>query len=326
MMTDFCLPFPALPPADPGLYAQAEQACVDWLLEYELFPDAAIPAFRKVRLAEPATRICTGAPSPNPFMYALSLTWSLVIDDYFDGPAGDCPQRARNDADQLISIFDEQSRTTGTLPPKVAAATADYWSRLATDTSMWWRRKAAADWQRFLGAYADEADLRHSGVPNLQTYLRVRRASVALPALSNVGEKCWGFELPAHLSRTDTVAAMLECVGDICGFTNDVYSFEQELRRGDTYNLVLVLANERHYSHQRAVEEIGEIAHETSARFEGLAAQLIHQCRSHSDILAAQHYSTMLRNEVRAADDWSKSTSRYASETARAPVANPTSQ
>ncbi|WP_457134176.1 terpene synthase family protein [Mycobacteroides abscessus] len=311
MKTDFCLPFPALPPADPSQYAHAEQACVDWLLEFELLPDAAIPAFRKVRLAEPSTRICTGSDSPEPVMYALTLTWSAMVDDHFDGPAGECPRRARSDVDDLIAVFNGEA-PTGSLPRNLAAATADYWSRLATDASTWWRRKAAADWQRFVGAHFDEADMRHRGIPSLPTYLRVRRASVAIPALSRAAEKSWGFELPEHLSCTDTVEAMLECVSDICGFTNDVYSFEHERSRGDTCNLVLVLAHERNYSDQRAVEEIYEIVQEASSRFEALAAQLTQHCRSDSDILATERYITMLRNEVRVADDWSKTTSRYA--------------
>ncbi|MGP3683261.1 terpene synthase family protein [Streptomyces sp. IBSNAI002] len=306
------LPFPDLIPTHPEVLALAEQQCSDWLVDVGGIPAEMLPGLRRQHLTDLAAGFCSGEENPNLFLMSLSLAVSNITDDYFDGEIGRNPERALEAIDEVLPLitFPPPRHSRATTP--IADLTARFWAHLSQEAPRSWAGRAAGNLRAFLRAFPEEARLRaQHTIPSFPAYRELRRATVHMRHFSDTAERACGIELPGYLCSSRLFTELHECVSDVCGFINDVYSFEQEHARGDTCNLILVLARERRWSHAQAAREAIDMALAVCGLFEEAAGELLRFCRSPADGDVTQRYLALLRNEMKTTESWHHMSGRY---------------
>lgn len=88
-------------------------------------------------------------------------------------------------------------------------------------------------------------DRARGEVPTFDAYLAQRRKSGIVYPMIGMTEAAYGFEVSRRAYGTHPLPRMIEGAVDVVNSTNDVYSLEKEVSRGDVHNLVLVLERER---------------------------------------------------------------------------------
>ncbi|MFD4373697.1 hypothetical protein [Streptomyces sp. NPDC058486] len=314
---DFHLPFPAVE-VRPEAHERARRRGVAWATAQGLIPptEAATGYFLAMRLADVAAGFAPEADGADLDVMTDLITWTAVCDDFFDGPAGDDPEFAAAAVTALTT--DTGPMTT---PPAgveaLARATADLWARMREPMSPAWRARAGHNWGRFLRSFLAEADARRAGtVPGLAGYLALRRETMAMYVYLDAVERAGRYEVPGRVLADPAVRELAELQIDIIAHCNDVHSIEHEEARGDTHNLVLVLA---HGTRRPRAEVIEEIRH----RVDGLVTRFLHTAATvpalcdrlscdPTERAATVRHLTALTRQLRVTYDWSLATRRYA--------------
>src|SRR5205807_4442749 len=102
-------------------------------------------------------------------------------------------------------------------------------------------------------------------VPDVHTYIKNRRNSVANPISFDMFDVSQHVEFPAEIYESQPFQAVLESANDIVAWINDVYSLKKELAHGDVCNLVVAVQYAQHCSLQEAVNQVSAMI-ETETR------------------------------------------------------------
>jgi Terpene synthase family 2, C-terminal metal binding len=165
-----------------------------------------------------------------------------LLDDQFDGQLACQPAEV---ARVCATFRDVLCAVPGTVPPgagPLAHAWADVWARNCAGRSVYWRARETVYWRWYLEACVEETRDRARGeVPTSDAYLAQRRKSGIVYPMIGMTEAAYGFEVSRRAYGTHPLPRMVEVAVDVVNSTNDVYSLEKEVSRGDVHNLVLVL-------------------------------------------------------------------------------------
>ncbi|CAF3816576.1 unnamed protein product [Adineta steineri] len=179
---------------------------------------------------------------------------------------------------QMLCNISDACQPAGTFKPLTlfASVTHEWWQRILAYTTPVFQ-------QRFKTTFRDtvEASFRqetyekdHQTLPDLKTYIELRRNTCYGPMTYTLIEFSLGFDLPDECLANETLKRLMNCMVDAASWTNDIYSFNVEQSEGQ-YNLISVLMNANPpLSIQQAMDQAGQMVIDEYAHFERLQRQL----------------------------------------------------
>lgn len=199
-----------------------------------------------------------------------------VFDDQLEKLADDRPAEAIDAvADAVLSWLPLSGR-----PPRVgdpvsaavpfAAGFGETWAALRAATTPAWQRRFLAHTAEYLAGCRWEAANRHAGtVPDLDEYVARRRRFGGIRMAMDLSEYGRGYALSPDVHADPVVQELLDVLGDITLWGNDIFSVLVDREEGNVSNLVFVL--QRHLG-CGVVEAAAEATRMLDARFARLGA------------------------------------------------------
>lgn len=239
-----------------------------------------------------------------------------VWDEIFEGPLGRRPERARDLIGQMTRVLMDRE-VPARRACSLVSAWMDLWPRIRAGRSEAWLARARPLWKSFFDAYGVEAVARQEhAFPDLQTYLHGRRSTTGIAIMTQLAEVVYGFELPAEAAGSALFQNCVDTALDAATLCNDVQSLEKEEARGDLFNGVLVVQNERSCSREDAIEVVSRMARQSAERFmasrqrqvDDIADALGLDDRQRADV---DRYLCCLGDLVGALHAWGSESGRY---------------
>jgi pentalenene synthase len=294
---------------------EAERHNLQWLRHHRMLADPeAVRMYSSWQMADLAARCWPDADTDDLGLTVDLKSFYFLFDDQFDGPQGHDPSEVAAVCQNLIDIV-HQDPTVAPRSP-VTAAFADLWARSRDGMSRAWVARTAYDWERYFASYPYEAVNRGTRtVPAMDDYLTIRRGSAATESVTDMVERLNRIEVPPIAFHSPQLRLMRQIAADVPFICNDVYSYEKETARGDVYNLVTVLCNERQHSTKHAVDEIRIMVADQVRRFLELRDQVSQMmddlALSDPERRHVRRYVTGLGDWLRGHNDWMTHTVRY---------------
>lgn len=278
----------------------------EWAARHRLFPTEKLSKkFAAVEVGSLAALVYPGAHHEAQQTIADFLGWVFLEDDIFDEEdATDPPRLAR-----LLTAFGEVLDGLEPPPdaPPAVLALADVRARLRALGSEASFRRFADSMREFWfdGVLAEAQQRLAPGLPSLERYLELRMISVgALPCFDLI-ELAYGFTLPPDVVVDPEVIEMRRLGTLEIALTNDVFSYEKELKAGDPLNFVHLM----HQHHELALDEAFDrtirVHNDVIAQFDAVA----HDLERRSPALRL--YVEGHRRWMRGAWDWQTAARRY---------------
>ncbi|MFD9963688.1 hypothetical protein [Amycolatopsis sp. NPDC058986] len=293
--------------------AELEAHIVGWADRYSLLDDArARDKLARTRLGELVARAYPGILPDRLEAVAGWFTWAFVIDDCYEGYAGQYDEAAARTLKVLTADPGQATPET-----RLDAQLADVWHRLAAGMGAAWRLRFTGHMTHFLAAFKYEAfNRRTRHVPDLLGYHQLRRASGGITPSLDLLEVAAGQEVPALLHEFEQARAMFNRAADVVVWVNDIVSLRKELAAGETTNGVLILAGERGLGLPQAIECAYALVARQIEQFHQAEAELellLSRWRGLEDsaVDAMRTFAAGMRSWMRGNLDWSGHTDRY---------------
>ncbi|KAK7690874.1 hypothetical protein QCA50_005976 [Cerrena zonata] len=121
----------------------------------------------------------------------------------------------------------------------------------------------------FVDAVIQQAvDRNDDIIPDMQTYIMLRRESSGLRPCLYLGEFVAGINLPSEVAEHPLFRSMENVANDFCSWTNDIFSYNKEQSVGDSHNFVAVIMKDRGLDLQAAMDLAGELCLDCIKTFE----------------------------------------------------------
>lgn len=202
-------------------------------------------------------------------------TWT-VFDDQLEKLADSQPPEAvQVVAEAMLSWLPASVPESGHHKPcdsrvPFAAGFGGAWTRLRAGTSPAWQRRFRRHTVEYLDGCRWEAANRHAGtVPVLPDYIARRRRFGGIRMAMDLSEYGRGYELAPAVHADPLIQELLDVLGDLTLWGNDIFSVAVDREEGNVSNLVFSL--QQH--HGCGIAEAAEIAMRMlDERFARLAA------------------------------------------------------
>ncbi|KZT30219.1 terpenoid synthase [Neolentinus lepideus HHB14362 ss-1] len=137
------------------------------------------------------------------------------------------------------------------------------WQRLLYFRNPYWHARFQEHLHGFHEAQAQIArDRQHNAVPDLESYIELRRYSSGLEMAFDLIEYAEGLKLPEYVFDDPIMQELRQNAIDIVSWSTDIFSYSVDQGRGDQHNLVSILMEERHLALQGAVNYAGNLVKE----------------------------------------------------------------
>jgi hypothetical protein len=261
--------------------------------------------YRQSRFTWFAARCFPDADLPQLSLAAAFNVWLFWLDDSCDAvPVGQKYEYLRALSTEIVLALAGR----GASGEPLVDALAGLWQELKALGSRDWESHFLQAMLRYLDACKLEAQwLDQDTWPTVAAYTSYRPYLGAVhlePALSEI--LCGHILQPRQRNDPRISALRLLCCNIVC-WSNDLFSLDKEMSRGDKGNLALVLAHERGFSLEEAVRAAAALHEEDVRCFAALARAL------EGDVPPAlMHYVRSLEHIVAANMEWSLyDTQRY---------------
>jgi hypothetical protein len=240
--------------------------------------------------------------------------WTLIFDDWFDAR----PQPATVAA-LVQELLEAVHNPSGTLSPQAHVLTrafSDLWARCIDGMPIWWRRRAAHNWEYYICANAHEAASNGATrPPALDHFLMVRRGTVCLENYVDLTERFGRFTLAASTFHIPQLRVARNIATLVPALTNDVVSLPKEEAQGEVNNIVLVLECINQCSREEAISLVRQLIDEHVTRFRQLTDELPTLCSefnlTEEQFHSAVRYVDAQRLWMAGFEEWSQHTARY---------------
>ncbi|MEA5599881.1 terpene synthase family protein [Nostoc sp. UHCC 0252] len=179
-------------------------------------------------------------------------------------------------------------------------------------------QRASIKWFNYFISYLEdyfygcvqEATNRAKGiVPDVDTYIMIRRSSVGVYAVLALAEFCNQFMISDVLRNHYLVKNLELITTDIIAWSNDIFSASREIASGDVHNLIFVLHHHKQISIEEAMEQVKKIHNEEINSLINLES-LLPYYGEELDISITKYISGM-HSWIRGNLDWCYQSSRY---------------
>ncbi|MEV4743717.1 terpene synthase family protein [Streptomyces sp. NPDC049555] len=312
----FTAPFPTL--LNPH-HQYAQQAALAWAHRHGL---GRTPAARQ-RLTDMECGTFSGLYCPRTdregaVVMAQWIIWLFLWDDTFDdGPSGRdlrALQQALGPVDRALA--DPPDPQDPSLTHPLARALADLWRTIHARAPQVTRRRFPESVRIYLRAVAEETRNRAADtVPDLDSYLRLRRINGATRSSIDLLEILQGVEVPDAL-RHGLYGELRAFASELWLWSNDTFTVLKDLHYRNPHNLVLVLRAARGLPLQEAADQAVHMVEQRLRDFAGVA----HRLRTLVDMPRDPHAGArhevlkavgMLEDAISGYFRWQETTARY---------------
>jgi 5-epi-alpha-selinene synthase len=161
----------------------------------------------------------------------------------------------------------------------------------------------------FNGCVLQANNHSQSKVPDVDTYIKTRRLSVAGDLMLAWIEYFNQLNIPNVLRKHHIIQKINEKTINIFAWCNDIYSLPKELASNDVHNLVLVLHYQQQCSLNEAIEYAVEMHNQEIRTLLNLEASL--PSFGEEGDAEITKYLSGIHDWIRGNFDWSKKTERY---------------
>ncbi|MFC5719934.1 hypothetical protein ACFP1Z_07065 [Streptomyces gamaensis] len=298
----------------------AERAALRWAHEHGLDRSpAAAQRLADMQCGLFSCLYCPRADRDGSVLMARWIVWLFLWDDIFDdGPRGRDPAAFQREAAQLDHALTEPPPPPDdpalTLP--LARALADLWRAFRARAPDSARRRFPASVRIYLRAMAHEVAHRVAGeVPDLDTYIRLRRTNAATRSSIDMMEALQGVDVPDSL-RHGLYGELRACASELWLWSNDTYTVRKDIHYRNPHNLVLVLREARGLELQDAADLAAYMVEQRMREFALTAERLRTLVGLAADPHARAPHAVlggvrMLEESIGGYFRWQHTTSRY---------------
>ncbi|GAA6617801.1 terpene synthase family protein [Scytonema sp. NUACC26] len=239
------------------------------------------------------------------------LSWVFIWDDLCDlSELKTQPEALKVYHKRFLKILNGAELTSNDVP--LTHALYDLRQRTVQRASKEWFRHFLLCFEEYFQGCVEEAAVRAQNiVPDVDTYMMIRRASVGGNLFLTVSEFCNNFMLSDFLRNHDFVDKLKLMTINVLAWCNDVFSASREMASGDVHNIVLVLHYQQQLSLETALERAVIMHDEEMESLISLEAS-IPVFGNKLDTELAQYISIM-HTWIRGNLDWYSYTDRYQS-------------
>ncbi|MBB5119443.1 hypothetical protein AF335_20500 [Streptomyces eurocidicus] len=258
-------------------HAHAEAAALRWAHAFGLDrTPAAAQRLADMGCGMFSALYCPRADRDGAVLMAQWIIWLFLWDDVFDdGPLGRDPaafEAALAQVDRALAGPPGRAVAEPALP--IARALADLWGTFHARAPETARRRFPASVRVYLRAMADEtANRAAERIPDLDSYLRLRRVNGATRSSIDMMEGLQGAEVPDSL-RYGLYGELRAFASEVWLWSNDTFTVRKDLHYRNPHNLVLVLREARGLSLDDAVEQAGHMVEQRLRDFVRVAERL----------------------------------------------------
>jgi hypothetical protein len=197
-----------------------------------------------------------------------------------------------------------------------ADAFGQAWARMREHSSPAWQDRFQEHTRQYLAGCRWEADNRHrAAVPDLESYMLARRRFGGIRMAMDLAEFGGGYELDARVHADPHVQELLDLLGDITLWGNDLFSQRVDGEEGNVSNLVFVLQREHGCGPARAAGLALDMIDERVRRLVDLQDRLPDWCSVRGldagQRTALDRYAAGMRTWISGNVTWSLANSRY---------------
>lgn len=307
------------PPAISEHADTVHRETVEWVRHFGLLPnEGAYSLFGATKIGRLAARFHPDAPREELGLLSDWYAWMFIRDDHCDeSEVGERPEHLAAGDARFLDILEGEEPAKCDEP--LAHAMHDLRRRLYPRTTAIWMRRFLRTVREHFRSSLWEAGNRARGiVPDLETYVRMRRITGGILVDLDLIEVIEGLRLPPEVREHPTVRSLAQAANNVACWANDLFSLEKELERGDVHNLVIVLRHAEGLALKEAVN-LGLRMHDAEVRrFIELESRLPAFGRTVDANLA--RYAAALRARMRGNLDWTRESGRYRRRTGPAGV------
>jgi 5-epi-alpha-selinene synthase len=237
------------------------------------------------------------------------LSWVFIWDDQCDlSELKNQPEVLNNFHQRYLEILNGAELTSqDTL---FSHALIDLRERTLQRASIQWFKYFVSYLEDYFCGCVQEANNRAKGiVPDVDTYIRIRRSSVGVYAVLALAEFCNQFMITDALRNSSVVKELELITTDIIAWSNDIFSASREIASGDVHNLIFVLHIHKQISIEEATNQVTEIHNQAVHSLLSLES-FLPSFGEELDVDLAKYISGM-HSWIRGNLDWYSHSSRY---------------
>ncbi len=217
-------------------------------------------------------------------------------------------------AEQMLSWLTAPAPDHGDVP--FAEGFGQAWRSMRARSTVAWQQRFLAHTREYLAGCRWEADNRRTAtVPDLESYVERRRRFGGIRMAMDLSEFGGGYELPGWVHAAAPVQELLDVLGDITLWGNDLFSVHVDREEGNLSNLVFVLQRHRDCGRAEALAAVSAMLGERLERLRALECTLADWCaaqRVRSRVRAdLASYVEGLHTWISGNIAWSTENSRY---------------
>ncbi len=303
--TIYC-PFPSC--LNPHVEA-AHEHTLDWATRFRLIKDTTMCRFLASRFAWLTARVYPLAGLEELKLLNDWAVWLLLFDDQFDeGLIRGQPAYIQSLLDGYRSIFIQPAGTA--LQSPAVEALGDLVQRTFVQMPGDWRARFTRHFNSYFDTFIWSVNNCALGIiPEIDVYIEQRRHSGGMALAIDLIDLAEHIRLPASLIASPAFDVLARLTNDIVCWSNDIFSLEKEIVRGEVNNLVLVIAHAESLPLQEALDKASAMVSSAVQVFQQTERALPPPASELEE--AIQKYLTALKSWMRGNLDWSAQTHRY---------------
>ncbi len=309
---------PFAPEAINPYYAEAQRQTLDWVRYYDLIKTNA--AFKKFEAGQFWNLAALAYPTASRQQLQLIsnwMAWLFIQDDHFDeARVGRQSRRLQHYVEAALSLLRQPRMATPRDDGALLAGLSDLWGRMREMMPPDLAARFIMSFETYTTGCLWELENRaFSYTPTENEYIAVRRDTSGFRPCALLIEMCLPEALPALVREHPVMRKMQDMTNDVLSWTNDLFSFEKESKRGDTHNLVILLCKHQNLTLQTAVDVVGQRIETAIDQFKELETALP-ALNPEGDALV-KSYLSGLKAWMNANLAWSLATGRYVAQPAQ---------
>ncbi|KAH7911694.1 isoprenoid synthase domain-containing protein [Hygrophoropsis aurantiaca] len=233
------------------------------------------------------------------------MNYLFNLDDWSDGFDTDGTQRL---GDCVMNVlYHPETYSTKAIAGKMARS---FWLRFIRKAGPRCQRRFLEVFDMFFQAITQQSVDRTCGmIPDLESYISLRRDTSGCKPVFVLMEYAAGIDLPNEVADHPIIQDLNEATNDLVTWSNDIFSYDVEQKRGDTHNMIAVIMQTLGYDLQSAVDFVGRLCKASIFRFQTSREQI----PSWGPVIDAQveTYVQGLQDWIVGSLHWSFETERY---------------
>ncbi|GAX40392.1 terpene synthase metal-binding domain-containing protein [Tolypothrix sp. NIES-4075] len=187
------------------------------------------------------------------------ISWLFIWDDQCDmSDLGKQPEVLKDFHKRFLEILNGSEIKSKDIP--LGCALKDLRQRtLRTGKVEWFHHFLHAFEDYFHGCLQEASNRAQEIVPDVDTYIKIRRSSVGVNPSLALTEFCNQLIIPDFLRNHDLVKKIKIMTINILAWCNDIFSVSREMASGDVHNLVLVLHYQQQLTFEQAIKYAAEM-------------------------------------------------------------------